>query len=361
MMEFDAPLLYDMDQILLGVMILLIMFGMGASLTTDDFKTVARKPRGVLIGFLSQFGLMPLVAWSLATLLGLSPAIAIALILIGTLPGGSTSNMFAYFARSSVALSIAMTTASTLMALVMMPLLLEFYAAGFTTQLSDAVRLADGGTDFVIPTRNIMASLLLVLVPVAGGMALRVRSPGWAKTAEDTAGFMAIIVILYLIGTAFVRHGALFLQTPWQVYAGAVGVGLIGFLFGYHLSRLFGLEPIFQRAISLETGIQNGPVAFAIILLSFQEPIQSQMIWMAILYSTFIIITSSFVTLWYRRNGERDWAFYKNTAVHNRLFGETYRTEYPEDLLPSRIAHDPSQGSAPSQRREISANRGSGE
>lgn len=356
-MEFDTPLLHDMDQILLGIMILLIMFGMGASLTVDDFKTVARKPKGVLIGFLSQFGLMPLVAWSLSTLLGLSPAIAIALILIGTLPGGSTSNMFAYFARSSVALSIAMTTASTLLALVMMPVLLEFYATDYTTQLSESVRSAGGAADFVIPTGNIVGSLLLVLVPVGCGMILRVQSTGWAKTAEDTAGFMAIIVILYLIGTAFFRHAELFMQTPWQVYAGSVGVGLIGFLFGYHLSRLFGLEPIFQRAISLETGIQNGPVAFAIILLSFQEPIQSQMIWLAILYSTFIVITSSIVTLWYRGSGEQDWAFYKNTAIHNRLFGESYRTDYPEDLIPLRIAHDPSQGTSPSQRRDVSETR----
>lgn len=351
MMEFEGPLLHDMDQLLLGVMILLIMFGMGASLTTDDFKTVARKPKGVLIGFLSQFGLMPLVAWSLATLLGLSPAIAIALILIGSLPGGSTSNMFAYFARSSVALSIAMTTASTLLALVMMPLLLEYYASGFTAQLSEAVRASGEGADFVIPVRNIVGSLVLVLVPVAAGMVLRRYSPGWAKTAEDTAGFMAIIVILYLIGTAFARHSDLFIQTPWQIYAGSIGVGLMGFLFGSQMARLFGLEPIFQRAISLETGIQNGPVAFAIILLSFQEPIQSQMIWLAILYSTFIVITSSLITLWYRRTGERDWAFYKNTAIHNRLFGEEYQTDYPDDLLPERIAHDPSQGSTPSQRR----------
>jgi len=352
-MEFDTQLLHDIDQVLLGVMILVIMFGMGASLTVDDFRTVARKPRGVLIGFLSQFGLMPFVAWSLAVLLNLPPAFAIALVLIGCLPGGSTSNMFSYFARGSVALSIAMTTASTLMALIMMPLLLEFYAGGFTRQISESMMEAGSETDFVIPTGNIIVSLLLVLLPVAAGMILRAKSRGWAKTAEDTAGFVAIIVILYLIGTAFVRHGALFLQTPWGVYLAAVCVGLLGFFFGFWVSRLFRLEPIFQRAISLETGIQNGPVAFAIILLSFSEPVQSQMLWLAILYSTFIVMTSSGITLWYRRIGAKDWEIYQNTAIHNRLFGEEYMTLYPQDFLPPRIAHDPSQGSAPAQKRPV--------
>lgn len=353
-MQIDTQLLHSIDQALLGLMIFVIMFGMGASLTVDDFKAVARRPRGVLIGFLSQFGVMPLIAFGLAVVLDLPPAFAIALILIGCLPGGTTSNMFAYFARGSVALSISMTTASTLLALLMMPLLLELYASGFTRQISEAM-IADGtatGADFVIPTLNIIASLVLVLVPVAGGMVLRRYSPGWAKTAEDTAGFVAIIVILFLLGTAFTRHGNLFLETPWEVYFSAIFVGLLGFLFGYWVSRLFGVQPLFQRAISLETGIQNGPVAFAIILLSFSEPtVQNQMIWLAILYSTFIVITSSFITLYLRKKGKFDWEVHRNTVVHNRLFGEQYVTKYPEGFLPPRIAHDPSQGTSPSQKR----------
>lgn len=348
-MEFETQLLYTIDQALLALMIFVIMFGMGASLTINDFKAVARSPRGVLIGFISQFGLMPLVALGLAVLLDLQPAFAIALILIGCLPGGTTSNMFTYFARGSVALSISMTTASTLMALIMMPLLLELYASGFTHQLSEAIIAAGSGTEFIIPTLNIIVSLLLVLIPVAGGMLLRRYSPGWAKTAEDTAGFVAIIVILFLLGTAFARHGSLFLQTPWEVYFAAIFVGLIGFLFGYIVSWLFGVQPLFQRAISLETGIQNGPVAFAIILLSFSEPVQSQMLWLAILYSTFIVLTSSFITLYLRKKGKFDWEVHRNTVIHNRLFGENYVTEYPEGFLPGRIANDPSQGSSPSQ------------
>lgn len=351
-MEFHTQLLYAHDQILLALMIFIIMLGMGASLTIDDFRAVARRPRGVFIGFLSQFGIMPLIAFTLATVLNFHPAFAIALILVGCLPGGTTSNMFTYFSRGSVALSISMTTASTLMALIMMPVLLNIYTGGFTAQITASMQAAGGGeSEFVIPTGNILSSLILVLVPVALGMLLRRKSPDWAKTAEDTAGFVAIIVIIYLLFTAFIRHGGLFLQTPVEIYIGAVGIGLSGFFFGYWFSRLLGVYPLFQRAISLETGIQNGPVAFAVILLSFQEPVQSQMLWLAILYSTFIVLSSSVITLYFRRKGKFDWDVYKNTVIHNRLFGDDYVTHYPEGFLPARLIKDPSQGSKPAQIR----------
>jgi bile acid transporter len=356
-MEFDTQLLYAHDQALLALMIFVIMLGMGASLTIDDFRAVARRPRGVLIGFLSQFGFMPFIAFSLATILNLPPAFAIALILIGCLPGGTTSNMFTYFARGSVALSISMTTASTLMALLMMPLLLKLYTSGFTEQITAAMHAAGDEADFVIPTGNIISSLIIVLVPVAIGMFIRRKWPDWAKTAEDTAGFMAMIVILYLLGTAFIRHGGLFLRTPIEIYIGAVGVGLMGFFFGYWFSRAIGMFPLSQRAISLETGIQNGPIAFAVILLSFSDPVRSQMIWLAILYSTFIVISSSIITLHFRKKGKFDWDIYRNTLIHNRLFGEDYVTHYPDGFLPKRILHDPSQGTSPSQIRSISTKK----
>ena len=350
-MEFNTQLLYGHDQALLALMIFVIMLGMGSSLTVDDFRAVARKPRGVLIGFISQFGLMPFLAFTLATILNMPPAFAISLILIGCLPGGTTSNMFTYFSRGSVALSISMTTASTVMALVMMPIILKLYTGGFTSQITAAMQDSGTGAEFVIPTGNIISSLVLVLIPVGMGMILRRKSPGWAKTAEDTAGFVAILVILYLLLTAFIRHGGLFVRTPVEVYIGAVGIGLAGFFFGYWFSRLVGVFPLFQRAISLETGIQNGPVSFAIILLSFQEPYQSQMLWLAILYSTFIVMTSSIITLYFRRAGRFDWEIYKNTTIHNRLFGNQFVTRYPSGFLPGRLLNDPSQGHSPSQRR----------
>lgn len=343
----EAPLLPDVDQALLGVMILVIMFGMGASLTPADFKIVTRRPRMLLVGFLSQFGFMPLIGLGLSLVLNLDPALAIALVLIGSLPGGTTSNMFSYFARGSVALSIAMTTASTLLALVMTPLLLEAYTGRFTRAIRERLMAegVEGGAEFVIPTGNIVVSLVVVLVPVMAGMLLRRCSRGWAKVAEDTAGFMGMIVIVFLIVTTFARNYPLLFSTSWRVYLATIALGWVGFLFGYGLSRLFGAHPIEQRAISLETGIQNTPVAFAVILLSFQEStVANPMLWLSILYSVFIVMSSSAITLWLRKRGRFDWEVYQNTLVHRRLFGEAYETRYPEGFLPPRIAADPGQG-----------------
>lgn len=352
MTDFPEQLLFPQDQALLALMIFIIMLGMGASLTINDFRAVVRSPRGVFVGFLSQFGLMPFIAFGLSILLSLPPAFAISLILIGCLPGGTTSNMFTYFSRGSVALSISMTTASTLMALIMMPVLLSLYTGRFTAEITETMKATGTGTEFVIPVMNIISSLVLVLVPVILGMILRYKSRVWAKTAEDTAGFVAMIVILYLLMTAFIRHGSLFLKTPVEVYIGAIGVGLAGFFFGYWFSRLVGMYPLFQRAVSLETGIQNGPVSFAIILLSFSEPVQSQMLWLAILYSTFIVMSSSVITLYFRKKGKFDHEVYKNTQIHNRLFGKNFVTKYPPGFLSDRIKNDPSQGTSIAQKRK---------
>lgn len=342
MIDPDLQLLYPLDKALLAVMILVIMFGMGASLTPDDFKGVLKRPRLILIGFVSQFGFMPVIAFLLAWFLNLPPAAAIALIMVGCLPGGSTSNLFAYFARGHVALSISMTTASTLMALAMTPLLLQFYTQPFTQGISEQLGTE---THFVMPTQDVIVSLFVVLVPVCGGLILRRFSKGWAKVAEDTAGFMGMIVIVYLIVTVMGRHWRLVLSSPVPIYVATVALGLVGFLFGYHVSRWLGAHPIQQRAISLETGIQNTPVAFTIILLSFPDfALQNDMLWTAILYSVFIVISSSCITLWLRRHGQFDWEVYRNTLIHTRLFGPEYQTRYPEGFLPPRLARDPSQG-----------------
>ena len=154
-------LMANWEKGVLALMILIIMFGMGSSLTAENFKYVARNPVGILIGFASQFGVMPALAWFLATILNFPPAIALALVLVGCLPAGTTSNLFAYFSRGDVALSISMTTCSTIAATFMMPILLGVYGTGFASQID--IPNAEG-TTFSIPTKDIVVSLRGLLV-----------------------------------------------------------------------------------------------------------------------------------------------------------------------------------------------------
>ncbi len=317
----DYQMINPLQEALLGIMILVIMFGMGSGLTFQNFKYFTKDPKGVLIGFASQFGVMPLVALGLAIWLDLDPMLAIALILVGSLPAGTTSNMFAYFSRGDVALSITMTTFSTIAAVAMTPLILDNYGARFASQIN-----LPGDGEFAIPTAKIIVSLVAVLLPVVLGMVLRKYSPGWAKAAEDTASFMGIIVILFLVGT-FLGDGykrCLMAETSWQTYIAAIGVGMGGMLFGYLLSSVLRLDKRHRRTVSLETGIQNGPLAVGIVTFSFADSAQllAGMLWLPILYSFFIVITSSFVTMFYRRIGKLDFEIYENGEVQKRLFGD---------------------------------------
>jgi BASS family bile acid:Na+ symporter len=322
----EMELMSNAEKGLLALMILIIMFGMGSSLTGENFRYVLKNPRGVLIGFLSQFGVMPALAWFLATVLDFPPAVALSLILVGCLPGGTTSNLFAYFSRGDVALSISMTTCSTIAAIFMMPLLLSFYGAPFAAQID--IPNADGA-QFAIPLKDIVVSLVLVLLPVALGMLLRRSSPGWAKAAEDTASFFGIIVILFLI-VSFLSseyRRSLLWTTGWNVYLGSIMVALIGFAFGYLISWIVRLPPRYCRTVALETGIQNGPLAFGIVLLAFNSypSIMNEVLWLPVLYSFFVVITSTFTTLFFRRVGKHDWELYENETVQKRLFGPEWQ------------------------------------
>lgn len=318
-------LINPIEQALLGLMILVIMFGMGAGLTVSNFTYILKRPRGVLIGFFSQFGWMPAIAFALAVFLELDPLFAIALILVGAIPAGTTSNMFAYFSRGDVALSITMTVCSTIAAVFLTPLAMYLYASGFAEMVT-----LPGGGEFKIPYKSIITSLILVIVPVIGGMVLRRFSQGWAKAAEDTAGFMGIIVILFLIGMFLADpvKRCLMANTPANVYVGSIGIGLAGFVLGYIASKfIFRMPAREARTVSLETGIQNGPLAFAIVMLSFGSTaaIEASMLWLPILYSFFIVVTSSHVTMFYRKIGKVDWEINQNKEVQQRLFGEGYK------------------------------------
>jgi BASS family bile acid:Na+ symporter len=188
-------------------MMMIIMLGMGASMTPRDFLLAFCRPKGILVGLTSQFAMMPLLAFLLATALALPPPLTVGLILIGCMPGGTTSNIFAYFSKGLLALSIMMTTVSTLVAVVMVPLLLSFYG-----------RLAGVSAEYVIPAGNVAQILAVLLVPTALGMLLRKLNPNSGATVELVGALMGVVVILFLIANWVPRNFRLLLETETAIY-----------------------------------------------------------------------------------------------------------------------------------------------
>ncbi len=297
-------MLTETETRLLGIMMMVIMLGMGASLTFKDFRIALRKPAGIGIGIVTTYLLTPILGWALATALQLPPAWAVGLILMACLPGGTTSNIFNYFSKGVLSLSILMTIVSTLIAVVMVPITLGIFTAGI-----------DG--EWKIPPGTVAQVLFVLLVPTLIGVLLRKWNPNVGATLELVGGALGILVILFLIVSWVPRNHQLLAATPWQVYFGAIGLGVFGFAVGYAFARLVRQDRRRARTIALEMGIQNGPLGILIVVLTFKGDMQQQVLLIPVLYSLFIVLTSSAVTVWFRRITTREERARAGAKVHS--------------------------------------------
>ncbi len=279
----------EFEQTLLVLLLVVIMLGMGASLTPRDFLAALRRPWGLVIGWVTQFGIMPLLAFLMVVTLGLPGAAAVGALIMGSVPGGTTSNIFTYFSRGNLALSVMMTTNSTVWALLMTPLALYLYGGRFMT------------AELQIPIRNIMVTLGILLVPVAIAMVVRRYNANVGAVMELMGGIFGVFVIVFLIVTWVPRNWPLLMTTPWQVYFVAIFLGMLGISIGYLLAKAIRLHPMNARTVGLETGIQNGPLAIGIVILTFASPLMEEVLLIPVLYSLFIVIVATFVTFYFRR------------------------------------------------------------
>lgn len=287
------------EEVLLVIMVFVIMFGLGAGLTPRDFRLALRRPWGLVIGWVTQFAIMPLLAYLLVVIFlfqlprEYALPVAIGALIMGSVPAGTTSNIFTYFSKGNLALSVIMTTNSTLWAILMTPLVLYFYLGLISP---------DGSAASQIPPRNIIVTLVILLIPVILGMLLRRLSANIGAVLELLGGFFGLFFIVFLLSTWVPRNWNLLASTPWQTYVVAIGLGFLGITIAYLLTRGLRLHPMNARTISLETGIQNGPLAIAIVLLNFSgDPTIGLVLIIPALYSLFIVLVSTGVTFWFRR------------------------------------------------------------
>ena len=294
----EATVVNDFEQTLLRIFILIIMFGLGAGLTPKDFALALRRPWGLFIGWVTQFGIMPLTTYLLivSVLIPFSNSedvmlVALGALIMGSVPAGTTSNLFTYFSKGNLALSVTMTVNSTLWAFLMTPAALFIYSKFIG--LDESLSIEFGELAIVI---------VGLIIPVALGMLLRKFSSNIGAVLELVGSVVGLLFIPFLIAIWVPRNWELLLTTQWPTYVVAIGMGLTGITVAYYISKLLRLHPMNARTIALETGINNGPLAIAVIVAVYiDNPGLDQILLVPALYSLFIVLISTGVTLVFRR------------------------------------------------------------
>lgn len=231
---------------LITPLIQLIMFGMGTSMSIKDFAGVVKMPRGVLIGVVSHFIIMPSLGFTLASLSNFPPEIAAGIILIGCSPNGMASNVISYLAKANLALSVTITAISTMLAPFLTPLLMKFLAGAFVE----------------INAVDMMFDIFkMVIIPIGAGLIFNHYLSGkvkWLDNAMPVVSMFGIAFIIVII-TAAGRDSLLSIG-PALILVVLIH-NLSGYMLGYWSGRLFKMSERDCRTIAIEVGMQNGGLA----------------------------------------------------------------------------------------------------
>lgn len=232
-------------------LLMLIMFGMGTSMSVNDFVGVAKMTKGVLIGLVCQFTIMPIVGFGLATTSGLPPEIAAGIILVGCSPSGLASNVMAYISGANLALSLTLTAVSTLLAPFITPFYMSILANEFVP--IDAVAM-------------FWSISKIVILPIIAGLVfnhfLHGKFPIIDKAMPKISMF-SIAVIITII-TAVGRDSLL--SIGFVLIAVVLIHNILGYVFGYGGAKLLGMDEASSRTIAFEVGMQNSGLASGIAL-----------------------------------------------------------------------------------------------
>lgn len=236
--------------LLLGI----VMFGMGLTLKLGDFREVFRRPKDVFAGFVLQFTVMPLVAFALAKLFQLPPELAVGVILVGTCPGGTSSNVMTYLAKGDVALSVCMTMVSTLLAPLMTPLL-TLWLAGQWLDVSFWAMF--------------LSICQVVLLPIVLGLIVHRIFGDRVAAFGDVLPLVSVVAIALIIG-AVVGGNAGKLMTSGLLVCGVVMLhNLCGYGLGFLGAKALGMNRAKRNAVAIEVGMQNSGLAVTLATAHF--------------------------------------------------------------------------------------------
>ncbi len=232
-----------------------VKLGMGLGLKLDDFTRVLVYPKAVVVGLLAQLLLLPILGFGLVSIFPLSPELAVGVMIFAACPGGPTSNLVTYLARGNVALSITLTAISSLVTIVTVPLVVNLATAALMGETTD-LQLPLLGT--------VLQIAVIILLPVAMGMALNHYQPQWAAQVERGVKWLSLALLGLIIAGLLVQQRDNVAGYFAQVGLVTLTLNVAAMAMGYLISRLARLRPTDATAITVEVGIQNGTLAIAI-------------------------------------------------------------------------------------------------
>lgn len=275
--------------VLLPVALAVIMFSLGMGLTTADFRRVFTEPRGIGVGIANLAIVSPLLAFGIAELFDLEPALAVGLVLLGASPGGTMANLLTHLARGEVALSVSITAISSVAAVVTVPLVLAIGIDHFGAE----------GFDSDVNMLGVVARVLLItVVPLALGMRLRAKRP--ERTEELQPGFQkaALVIFLAIVVGVIAAENEEVIENLDDVAGAAIALNVSAMAIAFTASRLARLDDRQSTAVAIELGVHNTTLAIAVA-----ASIDSELTIPAAVYASFMFVTAGiFARLMYSRN-----------------------------------------------------------
>ena len=241
--------------LLLGI----VMFGMGMTLKLDDFKLILQHPKGVIIGIVSQFVIMPLLAFALAKVFNLPPEIAVGVILVGCCPGGTSSNVMTFLAKGNTALSVTITSCTTLLAPFVTPALIYLLASEWLPVSFMAM---------------FMSVIKVVLIPIILGILAQFLFRPLVEKSVDILPTVSVVAIVMIVAAVVSGSRDKILETGLIIFAIVILHNGLGYLLGFLVAKLFKQKYDDQKAVSIEVGMQNSGLGAQLAMAHF-DPVSA--------------------------------------------------------------------------------------
>lgn len=240
----------------INYLLMVVMFGMGLTLKPSDFAVVFKHPKDIIIGCLSQFTIMPLLAFGLGKMFGLETGLLAGVILVGTCPGGTSSNVITYLSKGDVALSVGMTGVNTLLAPVLTPAIT--YLLLKTSVHVDVLSM-------------FMSIVKVVIVPIVLGFVINHFFGKYTSKASEALPLVSVAAIALIVASVVSHNAQKILETGAVVFAVVVLHNVLGYLAGFLIGILLKLPLSKRKALSVEVGMQNSGLATSLAGSAFPD------------------------------------------------------------------------------------------